>query len=396
MKTYPLEGKTQSYSWGGTQFIPELLGLEKNGKPYAEYWLGTHERGQADIVLPKGKTSLRNFLNTFKSGGVKASGLSFLFKVLDVKNMLSIQVHPSKESAKKEYLLENLQGIPIDHPERNFKDQNHKPEIMVALSEFWLLHGFLSEEKLLGRLREVPEFHELIPALQSDGIKGLYNKVMNQDFKERKRILKPIIERILPLYREGILSKTSADYWAAKAFIQFEENGDFDKGIYSIYFFNLVELKPGEGIYQPTGVPHAYLEGQNVELMANSDNVLRGGLTSKHIDVRQLLKHTKFQEIEPQIIRGTLKEDGMERIYACDVPDFQLSQIQILSSEIYCTTSTSSEILLVMEGDVAMREKNGALLVLSKGQSAFVECGCHYYLEARNSAVIFKAASGKT
>ncbi|THD68104.1 mannose-6-phosphate isomerase, class I [Robertkochia marina] len=395
-RAYALNGKIQSYAWGGKDFVPELLGIEKNGNPFAEYWLGTHSKGPSQLVFPEGEIALQTYLKSLKKNAVSESELSFLFKVLDVEHMLSIQVHPSKEAAVSGFDQENSQGIPLDHPHRNFKDANHKPEIMVALSEFWLLHGFMPADGLLKRMRDVPEFHSLIPELLSGGLKGLYTKVMHQHEKERNAILRPLLDRIIPQYQRGELSKQSPHFWAAKAALQFGSTRSVDKGIYSIYFFNLVQLQRGEAIYQAAGVPHAYLKGQNIELMANSDNVLRGGLTTKHVDVPELLNHINFEETIPSVLRGTLQADQMERIYHCEAPDFQISRIDLPLGRSYKSKAVACEILLVIKGEVVLNEPCGHRMQLKKGKSVFIGAECEYDLSASSEAIVFKATRGKT
>ena len=298
-----LKGKIQNYAWGGTQYIPELLGLEVSEKPCAEYWLGAHVNAPSILKTSEGDKPLDEYLNLnlTKVLGTKIAEkfgrLPFLFKVLDVNDMLSIQVHPSKKEAEKGFKFENEQGIPLAAKNRNYKDDNHKPEIMVALSEFWLLHGFLPKEKLVQVLKTIPEFNHLLSVFEEKGYFGLYKQVMEQTTEESNKILQPLVDRLLPLYKAGKLDRINPGYWAAKAVDSAEDTTILDKGIYSIYFFNMVMANKGEAVFQDAGIPHAYLEGQNMELMANSDNVLRGGLTPKHVDVPELLKHVVFDKL---------------------------------------------------------------------------------------------------
>jgi len=150
---------------------------------------------------------------------------------------------------------------------------------MLALSEFWLLHGFKPAEELERTLQAIPELAFLTPVFTKGGYQELYKTVMELPQAEVNRILQPLLDRIIPAYREGKLSQNDEHFWAARAADTYNEPGRIDRGIFSIYLFNLLNLHPGEAIFQAAGLPHAYLEGQNVEIMANSDNVLRGGLT---------------------------------------------------------------------------------------------------------------------
>ena len=222
-KLVVLKGQIQNYAWGGFDFISELLGVEKGEKPCAEYWLGAHVNAPATVTTQEGEQLLDVYIgsNPNEKLGTKISQqfgrLPFLFKVLDVYEMLSIQVHPTKTEAEKGFLRENQEGIPLTAPHRNYKDDNHKPEIMVALSEFWLLHGFLPKSELQKVLQTVPEFSSLILVFEEQGYRGLYKTVMEQSVEETNTMLSPLVSRILPLYKQGKLEKSSPDYWAAKA-----------------------------------------------------------------------------------------------------------------------------------------------------------------------------------
>lgn len=396
-KLFAINGKIQNYAWGGTTFIPNLLGIESSNKKCAEYWLGAHVNAPSVISTPKGNQNLDNYLaeNRTEVLGAeideKFGRLPFLFKVLDVYDMLSIQVHPTKAEAEKGFKRENELGIPLTASHRNYKDDNHKPEIMVALSEFWLLHGFLSKDKLIKRLGETPEFAHLLAIFKSDGYFGLYKKVMEESVEETNTTLQPLIGRILPLYLEGKLDKSSPDYWAAKA-VDASTDENLDKGIYSIYFFNIVKAEKGEAVFQDAGIPHAYLEGQNMELMANSDNVLRGGLTPKHVDVPELLKHVAFEETIPNVMQGNLQDDGIERIYKTPAPDFELSKIDLNQTEAYQNKAKTAQILIAIEGEVKVAE-NDTVIQIAKGESVFIEAHCEYRISTESYAVLYKATA---
>jgi mannose-6-phosphate isomerase len=306
--------------------------------------------------------------------------------------MLSIQVHPSKIEAEKGFYFENEQGIPLTAANRNYKDDNHKPEIMVALSEFWLLHGFLPKTELMEMLKKTQEFSCLVSVFREEGYLGLYKRVMEQSVAESNAMLSPLVTRILPLYLDGKLEKSNPDYWTAKAVDSAVNKSVLDKGIYSIYFFNVLKVNKGEAVFQDAGVPHAYLEGQNMELMANSDNVLRGGLTPKHVDVPELLKHVTFDETQPDILLGKLQVDGLERIYKTPASDFELSQIKLSKSSIYSAKSETAEILIVIEGEIEVFEGE-TNLKLKKGACAFLEAGSNYRISSASSAVVYKATA---
>ncbi len=391
---YPLKGKIQHYTWGGYEYIPQLLAISNTeNKPYSEYWLGAHPNHPSVIK----KDGIELPLNEFLNQNIEALGTSqkhfttlpFLLKILDVRQMLSIQVHPNKVSAEIGFLKENELGIPLTAAYRNYKDDNHKPEMMVALSDFWLLHGFKPADKLIETLSAIPDFEFLIEEFKTKGYKALYEKVMFMDQEDVNKIWKPIIERILPLYKNGELLKSQESFWAARAAENFCTNRNYDRGIFSIYLFNLVHLKKGEGIYQGAQLPHAYLEGQNVELMSNSDNVLRAGLTDKHIDVAELLKHVSFVETVPNIL-GSYAD--VKEIVEFDTPakEFKLYQYHMEENSIDLY-SHSAEILLVINGTVSIKAGD-EILNASKGEAVFI-IGDTSYSISGSSAELFRASA---
>ncbi len=391
-RIYSLKGKVQHYSWGGLDFIPHLLQTE-NGQniPFAEYWLGAHPAFSSTINFKGKELLLIDFIDQNRElilgtdVAREFSVLPFLFKVLDVRQMLSIQVHPSKTEAVKGFEKENVAGVSLSAPNRNYKDENHKPEAMVALDDFYLLHGFKPEKELLAILNKVTELSFLQPVFEAGGYKGLYQHVMGMNQEEVNKKLQALAERISPLYENGELQKMDEDFWAARAIKSFCKNGQYDKGIFSIYLFNLVHLKKGEGIYQPEGMPHAYLEGQNIELMANSDNVLRGGLTDKHVDVIELMKHTRFEATLPNILQAT--DEGL---YQTTAKEFCLYKYEDDFTANKVTTD-GPEIIFCLHGRLVLQMEKDSLS-FSKGEAAFVFANTELKIERDNNSVIFRAA----
>lgn len=380
---YRLHGVVKHYDWGGYSFIPALLKAENRPKkPFAEYWMGIHPLGMAGIDTGGSSPTDLAFL---------APDLSYLFKILDVRDMLSIQVHPSKEAAETEFERENAEGIPIDSPRRCFKDPNHKPELMVALGDFWLLHGFKPTEELTDTLLNIAELRELLPVFNNSGYPGLYKHVMEMTQEEVNRILTPLIDSLDKIYESGEMEKSNPDYWAAKAHKTFSSDGNIDRGIFSIYFFNLIRLKKGEGIFQAAGVPHAYLEGQNVEIMANSDNVLRGGLTTKHINVKELMKHVKCEATYPQILSPEADNEG-ERKYEIPVDDFRLSVFELEAGDIVSFHPQEVETVLLTEGITEIDNENDTIRLQAGSPAAVVFPGDKVYLAAAAKSFVFRAS----
>lgn len=393
-KILALEGKVQHYAWGGYHFIPSLLNIEnKENKRFAEYWMGAHHSASAELSNGNEKISLHELIKNYSVEvlGEKVfdqfNELPYLFKVLDVHEMLSIQVHPTKAEAVKGFEAEEAAGISIHAANRNYKDKNHKPEVMVALSEFWLLHGFQSKEVIEKILQDIQEFNRLKALFKANGYKALYKYLMEMDQAEVDYLLTPLIKREVRRKRDGELTKEQPGWWVAKLYEDNNDLSNIDRGIFSIYLFNIVKLLPGEAIFQDAGIPHAYLEGQNVELMANSDNVLRGGLTPKHIDVPELLKHTLFEAVKPNIMKGD--GSGNEKFFNCPVPDFGISKIELAEGEAYHAATNSLEILLITEGAVIIKGQEHK--VFKKGNALAVMASTAYSFTASGKTVLFKA-----
>lgn len=396
-KINKLQGKVQPYAWGGSQFIPALLQQPNpENKPFAEYWMGGHDNapsaviGADGIVQPLNALVAANPAILGKKVQEQFGRLPYLFKVLDVKDMLSIQVHPEKKAAMAAFAEENKQGVALNAPNRNYKDDNHKPELMYALSDFWLLHGFKPAEKLKEVLQATPELQFLLPIFGNGDYAALYKAVMEMDQQQVNQHLQPLLDRILPLYEKGTLKKEQEDFWAARAFNTFCEPGCIDRGIFSIYLFNVVNLHPGEAIFQDAGILHAYLEGQNMEIMANSDNVLRGGLTNKHIDVQELMKHVLFEPIVPKVITGQPGKAAGEEIFPTPVDDFELHRISLQAGGSTTVTATTADIFFVYEGE-AEATAGADRVSLAQGEAMLAAAGTALQISSVQGAVIFTA-----
>jgi mannose-6-phosphate isomerase len=388
-RLFKIKGIVQHYSWGGYDFIPQLLGIDnKEGKPFAEYWLGAHPNHPSSVEDANEKLSDHIRTNAPAVLGEEIasvfSTLPFLFKILDVRQMLSIQVHPGKQSAAIGFAIEKEKGIPVTAAHRNYKDENHKPELMVALSDFWLLHGFKDEKKLREALEAIPDFELLSNIFNSKGYQALYEEVMTMSQEAVNAILKPIVDKIIPLYKNKELKKDQEDFWAARAAIDFCKEENYDRGIFSIYFFNLVHLKKGEGIFQPQGMPHAYLEGQNAEVMANSDNVLRAGLTDKHIDVAELMKHVEFKATIPDVLCPAA---ASHKVFSSPAKEFQLHQYNLNKDEEVATTT--AEIWFLTSGTVVVKSDNTELSV-RRGESFFMWAGTNASINPSEKSELFR------
>jgi len=391
---YKLQGIHRHYEWGGNAFIPQLMHVDNAiGKPFAEYWMGAHPSAPAMVETAEGLMALDQMIQENKvvflgaKTAAQFGALPYLFKILDVEKMLSIQVHPSKENAEKGFSKEQQAGVPIDATNRNYKDQNHKPEVMVALSDFWLLHGFMPAIALKERLSSLAPLQLLLPEFGQDDYAGLYSHFMRLDQTATDKILKPLLEIAVHEVAAGKVDKTHPHWWANKYYGGIVPSSNIDKGILSIYILNIVNVPKYQGVFQGAGLLHAYLEGQNIELMANSDNVLRGGLTPKHIDIEELLQHIQFEPTYPSILKGDFTSSN-ELQFPCPVPDFGLTKITITPGETYTNKTSSFEMFLVMQGDVQLDGMD-----LKPGELAAVKAGAAYHIQQTGSetAVIFKS-----
>jgi mannose-6-phosphate isomerase len=217
------------------------------------------------------------------------------------------------------------------------------------------------------------------------GYKGLYEEVMLMEQKKVNEVLHPILQKIIPLYHSESLSKDEEDFWAVRAALNFCKGDSYDRGIFSIYLFNLIHLKKGEGIFQPSGLPHAYLEGQNVEIMANSDNVLRAGLTDKHIDVSELLKHVKFEATVPKI----LNPQSNHKTFSSPAEEFELQEYSLAENQTANIKTGTGEIFLLMSGSLEIISNDK--MKLHEGDCIFVKAGTDMTIKPLSQIKLFRA-----
>jgi mannose-6-phosphate isomerase len=405
-----LQGVVQHYDWGGHNFIPDLLDVENaTGKPFAELWIGAHAKAPSlaevgdtqeplDELIAEAPEAILGAVANAHFGG----RLPYLFKILDVHKMLSIQAHPTLAQAKVGFARENAAGILIEAASRNYKDENHKPEIGVALTEFWMLHGFRPLGEIAEILGETPELSALMPAfprrLADAGhdhagrrtlLRELYSTVMTMPQEQVDLLLNGLLSR---LQTKPPGDKDSPDYWALRAAENFPlPGGHRDRGIFSVYLLNLVHLRPGQGTFQPAGVLHAYLEGVNVELMANSDNVLRGGLTTKHVDVAELLHILTFEGGTPHVFDGEVRGNH-EQVYRTPAEEFELSRIALPAHGRYAGAADyGPKTLLVLHGSGKLTA-GGRSTSLNRGSIALVPCGTQFFIQTQaDDLVVFQA-----
>lgn len=394
---YRLTGQVQHYAWGGKNYIASLIGLNSaKDQPCAEWWLGAHPSAPSEIENVTGKQSLIEFLSQNPTALGQASRqqfgdeLPYLLKILDVEKPLSIQLHPTKDQAEKGFEAENAKGVALTDGARTYKDRNHKPEMMIALSDFWLLHGFKTKSQILATLNARPSLQPLSEKLGTKSLAEFYADVMLADQSTLANWLLPIIEANQQLYKNGELTLDNPDYWVLYTMEAMAISPEkLDAGLVCFYLFNIVHLKEGEGIFQDAGIPHAYLRGQNVELMACSDNVIRGGLTPKYVDIVELLKIVDCREVTPQIISAA-PQNQSEFTYKTPVNDFALAQIRVEPEQHTKVNLQSAGILLVMQGELKIQEKSAAL-TLKQGESAFITADSNVEIMSEKGGYAFLA-----
>jgi len=392
-----LDNCVQEYSWGSREFIPNLLGQPSPfPKPMAELWMGTHPKGPSKVFLNGNWQLLEDVIRQapFSALGKKAvykfgSNLPFLFKILAANKPLSIQVHPNLKQAKTGFIRENRQKIPPKAENRNYNDTNHKPEILCALTPFDALKGFRTPHQILKYLNRIsPLRHETIfdplkEALVKNDLNFFFTTLMTSSPELKSQMVGQAVLRA-----KNIFSNDPAFSWILKL-NQFY-NGDI--GVLAPIYLELIHLRPGESIYIPPGQLHAYLDGNAIELMANSDNVIRGGLTSKNIDIKELLDIVDFR-IKPLEILTAIHGHTLERTYLTPAAEFCLSGITLEKEQSFISSQHRSvEIMLFSNGNGKIKDmETQESLKVKKGQSIIIPASLLQY-QLKGELTLFKAS----
>ena len=355
MTVLPLDGALRHYEWGSRTAIPELLGIEPDGRPVAELWFGAHPHDPS----PVDGSTLDRRIAADPVGLLGASvaerfdaRLPYLLKVLAADRALSIQVHPNLDQAREGFAREESSGIAEDAPERNYKDPNHKPELLCALTPFDALCGFRPIESTLALLAELslPKLDFLADHLRgADPLRAAFSAVFEH----------PDIASVVAALTARV---AEADEGALYGTRLAADDAPGDVGVVVTLLLNYVRLEPGEAIYLGAGNVHAYLRGTGVEIMASSDNVLRCGLTPKHIDVPELLRITDFTPLPvPQW-------PSVGGRFEVPVPDFALTRIEV--DESAGLHDDGPSLVLCTSGSVSVAD-----VPLRPGHAAFVPAG---------------------
>jgi mannose-6-phosphate isomerase len=393
---YILKNPVQKYAWGSPSAIAELLGTRPDpNMPQAELWMGAHPKAPSLAKVNDAWISLEEIIAAHpvqilgKTAADKFQNkLPYLFKVLAAARPLSLQAHPSLSQAREGYRKENDMGLALDAPNRNYKDENHKPECICAMTPFWALNGFRKITEILALAKRIGTrgLDQSLGLLQNDpnshGLKSFFYSLMTLSPELKKETADEVASKA-----ELLAAQEPVFRWI----LQLAQEYPGDIGILSPLFLNLIQLQPGQAMFLPSGELHAYLEGVGIELMANSDNVLRGGLTPKHIDVQELLKVLNFEERQVQILEPNISENH-EHFYSGDAEEFVLSSISVSPTGVYeSAANRSAEIMLCTSGAADITDSgNHESISLKKGTSIVIPAAVQKYVVEGN-AVLFKA-----
>jgi mannose-6-phosphate isomerase len=424
---FRLRNTIQEYAWGSRSAIPELLDRPSPAdEPQAELWMGAHPKAPSRVLLADGnELPLPELISRDPAGTLGPAvaekfggGLPFLFKVLAAAQPLSIQAHPNLEQARAGFRRENEQGIPLDAFQRNYRDDNHKPEVFSALTPFWALNGF----------RPIPEMLELLNSVgfsgigqqiaafaenpSGDGLKAFFASLMRLDRETRERAIREALAwaerqpggeaagapaagaqatgaQATGGENRGPRPALSPDNSAVAGWLQrLGEIYPGDIGVLSPLLLNLLLLHPGDTMFLEAGVLHAYLEGTGIELMANSDNVIRGGLTPKHMDVDELLSILRFEGSEVRLTESFETVPG-QRVFNTPAREFRLSEIHTTPKRPYRNPGSGSiELMIILQGEGRIETSNS--LVLGRGDSLLIPASTGPY-RIRGSLHIYRA-----
>lgn len=403
-RPYLLKNNVQYYQWGATgedAYIAKLISeTAEPGKPYAELWIGSHPSLSSEIVIEDKIISLYEVIQKFPKETIGeyvlnrfSKNLPFLFKVLSAAEALSIQAHPNKQQA------EMLHKSDPEH----YPDDNHKPEIAVALDKLVALVGFKPFNEIKTVFADYPEMADFIgkeivtkyvtsnssdEQVQSRLTELLYSTLMRLSVSEESR-LESALNALENRLSASVAKLKEEEY----LFLEQRKKYGSDVGLFSIFFLNLVHLKAGEAIFTDAGIPHAYIKGNIVECMANSDNVVRAGLTPKFKDVETLINILKYETKPAEILGGN--PDDEKIVYDIPVTEFRVSRLNMKSGKVRIeSTKNKPKIYLIIEGNIVISwqtETGTQKQIYSKGQSAFIPAILdRFNLKTDNSALLFK------
>ncbi len=375
-----LLGIIQNYRWGSHSLLAQFQSRPApTATPEAELWFGAHPQAPSSIEIDGERCQLDACIGQDPQNQIgfelkhQYGKLPFLLKVLAVDQPLSIQVHPSQAQAQLGYQRERLRGISVDDPAATYRDNWPKPELLCPLTEFEALCGFRTIEELIGLFETLGGscFNAAKDALESSpdqqGLHDVVSTWLNASPVTRDSLFKAGLEAC-----KAISEKSNSQHRDIAFILDLAGRYPGDMGVFVALMLRRLALAPGQGLFVPAGVLHAYLHGFAIEVMANSDNVLRGGLTSKHVDVEELLGLASFQSEPPAIV--TLEESGpLEKVFAIDDPHFSVSRVDVEKHTSWCAARRRGpEMFLCVAGMLKVFGAGDDVTSLARGECAWI------------------------
>lgn len=370
---FEMDNVIQNFAWGSRSAFGQLFDLDNIGnEPQAEMWMGAHPNGCSKVQGSHSKVLLSQLIEAHreeflsKQTNEKFGELPYLFKILAAENALSIQVHPSKEEAELGFQKEEQAQIPLSAHHRNYRDSNHKPELVYALTPYQAMNGFRAIPEIISLFSDVcvPQLSELLENLSvnpsPEGLCEFFVGILSLEGEHKIKAVDSLISRV----------KNNLPHELSSLILILSEQYPYDVGLFTPLMLNVITLEPGEAMYLDARTPHAYLKGTALEVMANSDNVLRAGLTPKYIDVQELAKCTLFEGKPLDALKlAPISENGV-LTYPVPVPDFKFSVYDKPNNKL--VRPVSAEILLPLDSDLTLTHHSGEVVTLKKGQSVFI------------------------
>ena len=377
---YLMDNVIQNYAWGSVDSIARLFDYPNpNKEPQAEIWMGAHPGGCSSVVYNAEKLALSTLIDQNQAHFLSAhsakrfEGLPFLFKVLAANSALSIQVHPSKAEAEIGYEKENKLGIEFSAANRNYKDPNHKPELVYALTRYDALNGFREYADIIANFdaADVSAIKPLLQAFKDDqtetGLERFFVAILSLEGEEKVSAVSQLIA----------YAGSNSSERLPSLLLDLSTQYPGDIGLFAPLMLHYITLQPGDAMYLDARTPHAYLRGTGLEVMASSDNVLRAGLTPKHIDIEELSKCTSFAAKPASTLLVDAIENHGEFNYPIPVDDFKFSIYPTAQKAI--VQVSSAEIIFAIDEVATLNHANGETITIEKGQSVFIPAASQAY-----------------
>jgi mannose-6-phosphate isomerase len=399
-----LHNAVRPYAWGSRTAIAELLGKEVPAPhPEAELWMGAHPGDPSRVTGADGvQRSLLELLSQDPDGqlGTRVSErwgsrLPFLLKVLAAEEALSLQAHPSAFQAAEGFAAEERAGVPRDAAVRNYKDPAAKPELICALTEFHALAGFREPSRTVSLLHTLdapalsPYTEMLVAQPDSSGLRALFTMLITLPQTSLSSLLPQVLDAcVLHVKEHGEFDLE------CRTVLELGESYPGDAGVLAALLLNRIVLQPGEAIHLPAGNLHAYLRGTGIEILANSDNVLRCGLTPKHVDVPELLRVLDFTCGDMPVSTGEEVSPGV-RVYRTPAPEFELSRLDLTGEA--RINHDGPQILICTAGAAVLSNARGDEVRLARGESVWLPASDPAVIvrpDGVESAQLFRATAG--